>query len=134
MSFKPSGSCVVDEFFVNIRKHGVKRLHEFGMMQNMTTATLNGVLRAHTGCSSQWWKTWLIVFDADWYLLRTPLTVKEIAEKLHFTSANNFSTYYKRHRDLVPAHFRQKYRKVEIVHKYIALDPFSYLMRYISGG
>lgn len=102
----------VYEKFVQLLVKECPRLHkvnEFADLLNITPQNLNIICRKQTGKSASEIITNQLLLEAKRYILHTDNTINEIAETLSFTDASNFVKFFKKHENITPIQFRDKY-------------------------
>lgn len=102
----------VYERFVQLLVKECPRLHkvnEFADLLNITPQNLNIICRKQAGESASEIITNQLLLEAKRYILNTINTINEIADILSFTDASNFVKFFKKHENITPIHFRDKY-------------------------
>lgn len=102
----------VYERFVHLLVKECPRLHkvnEFADLLNITPQNLNTICRKQIGKSASEIITNQLLLEAKRYILHTDNTINEIAEILSFTDTSNFVKFFKKHENLTPIQFRDKY-------------------------
>jgi AraC-like DNA-binding protein len=100
------------EKFLSLLVKECPRLHkvnEFADLLFITPQNLNIICKKHTGKSASELITNQLILEAKRYILHTDNTISEIAEILSFTDASNFVKFFKKHENLTPILFRDKY-------------------------
>ena len=88
------------------------RLHkvrQFADLLNTTPQNLNATCRKNSGKSASEFITSQLTLEAKRYILHTDDTVNEIAYTLSFNDPSNFVKFFKKHENLTPVQFREKY-------------------------
>ena len=85
------------------------RVNEFAYLLNTTPQNLNAACRKHSGKSASDLITSQLLLEAKRYILHTENTINEIAFILSFTDPSNFVKFFKKHENLTPVQFREKY-------------------------
>lgn len=102
----------VYERFIQLLVKECPRLHkvnEFADLLNITPQNLNVICRKQAGKSASEIITNQLLLEAKRYILHTDNTINEIAEVLSFTDTSNFVKFFKKHENLTPIQFRDKY-------------------------
>ncbi len=110
---RPSGNDVIDNFASQIRARRNDYLRRYAESMNITLDELNRTVKTFTDYTAAAFKDHLVIADAQWILLHTMLSVKEVAFKLGFKSSSSFYGFFKRIKHLSPTEFRKAGRKVE---------------------
>ena len=100
------------EKFLMLLVRECPRLHkvnEFANLLNITPQNLNSICRKQTGKSASEIITNQLLLEAKRYILHTDNTINEIADILSFTDASNFVKFFKKHENITPIQFRDKY-------------------------
>jgi AraC-like DNA-binding protein len=50
----------------------------------------------------------MLLMEAVWLLQTTPLTVAQIADRLHFADTTTFARFFKRQKGCTPKEYRQR--------------------------
>ena len=100
------------EKFLSLLVKECPRLHkvnEFADLLFVTPQNLNTICKKHVGKSASELITNQLILEAKRYILHTDNTIHEIAEILSFSDASNFVKFFKKHENLTPVQFREKY-------------------------
>lgn len=95
-------------FFTSLLKH-VKTEHSVEFYANeayVTPKYLSTIVRQITGQPAQEWISRVTVFSAKRLLKTSDLTVAQIADELHFSSASAFIRFFKQHTGITPLAYR----------------------------
>jgi AraC-like DNA-binding protein len=88
------------------------RLHKvngFADLLNTTPQNLNAACRKHSGRSAGELINSQLLLEAKRYILHTENTINEVAFTLSFNDPSNFVKFFKKHENLTPVQFREKY-------------------------
>ena len=102
----------VYEKFQDLLVKECPRLHkvnDFAGLLNTTPQNLNTVCRKHSGKSASEHITFQLLLEAKRYILHTENTINEIAYTLSFNDPSNFVKFFRKHENLTPVQFREKY-------------------------
>jgi AraC-like DNA-binding protein len=108
----PNQPLPVYDRFIQLLVKECPRLHkvnEFADLLCITPQNLNAICRKQTGKSASEIITNQLLLEAKRYILHTDNTINEIAEILSFSDASNFVKFFKKHQNITPIHFRDKY-------------------------
>ena len=100
------------EKFQDLLVNECPRLHkvnDFASLLNTTPQNLNIVCRKHSGKSASELIISQLLLESKRYILHTENTINEIAFTLMFNDPSNFVKFFKRHENLTPGQFREKY-------------------------
>jgi len=85
------------------------KVNDFASLLNTTPQNLNIVCRKHSGKSASELIISQLLLESKRYILHTENTINEIAFTLMFNDPSNFVKFFKRHENLTPGQFREKY-------------------------
>lgn len=74
----------------------------------VTPKYLSAAVKNTTRRTSQEWINEALLVDARRYLKCTDLTIAQISEKLHFSTASSFVRFFRQHAGMTPLEFRRK--------------------------
>jgi len=100
------------EKFQNLLVKECPRLHkvnDFARLLNTTPQNLNAICRKHSGKSASEHVASQLLLEAKRYILHTENTINEIAYTLSFNDPSNFVKFFRKHENLTPVQFREKY-------------------------
>ena len=72
----------------------------------ITTTYLSRIVRQVSGRTVVEYIDQMLLMEATWLLKTTPLTVAQIADRLHFSETASFARFFKRHKGCTPKGFR----------------------------
>lgn len=116
--FIPSGNDVIDQFANQIRIRQVEPMNYYAKNLQLTVSALSKTVNTFTGMTASVFKSTIVLYDAQWYLLHTLLSVKEIAARMGYSQASSFNNFFKRAASISPTDYRKANRKVEKEVKY----------------
>lgn len=85
------------------------KVNDFAQLLNTTPQNLNSICRKRSGKTASEYIVTQLLLEAKRYILHTENTINEIAYTLSFSDASNFVKFFKRHENLTPVQFREKY-------------------------
>jgi AraC-like DNA-binding protein len=112
-----TGEETVDLFSAYIRQVHVRPICEYAGWMKLSTIELNALIRHATGMIAVEWLRKLVIQDARGVLLYTDKPLAEVAELLHFGSANAFTNYFTHYQKESPSNYRRTHRTIEKVYK-----------------
>lgn len=96
------------------RYHRQKRFLDFYAERlGVSSKHLSRTVKRHTGIASLDWIEHYTISDAKILLRTTNLSIKEIAERLNFSSQSFFGKYFKKYEGISPKDFRRRYRPAD---------------------
>ena len=96
------------------RYHRQKRFLDFYAERlGVFSKHLSRTVKRHTGIASLDWIEHYTISDAKILLRTTNLSIKEIAERLNFSSQSFFGKYFKKYEGISPKDFRRRYRPAD---------------------
>jgi AraC-like DNA-binding protein len=87
----------------------IHKVNDFAGLLNTTPQNINAICRKHSGKSASELITSQLLLEAKRYILHTENTISEIAFTLSFNDPSNFVKFFKKHENLTPVRFREKY-------------------------
>lgn len=88
----------------------LKTVSQYADLLNLSTYQLNAITKAVVGKTASDMITDQILLEAKRYLLATSNQVKDIAYNLGYEDVSYFIRFFKKHTDLSPEAFRQKFK------------------------
>ena len=85
------------------------KVNEFADLLHITPQNLNTICRKQAGKSASEIITIQLLLEAKRYILHTNNTINEIAEILFFSDPSNFIKFFRKHENVTPIQFRNKY-------------------------
>jgi AraC-like DNA-binding protein/quercetin dioxygenase-like cupin family protein len=85
------------------------KVNDFAGLLNTTPQNINAICRKHSGKTASELITSQLLLEAKRYILHTENTINEIAFNLSFNDPSNFVKFFKKHENLTPVQFREKY-------------------------
>jgi AraC-like DNA-binding protein len=85
------------------------KVNDFADLLHTTPQNLNAISRKHSGKSASEHITARLLLEAKRYILHTENTINEIAYTLSFNDPSNFVKFFRKHENLTPVQFREKY-------------------------
>jgi AraC family transcriptional regulator, transcriptional activator of pobA len=85
------------------------KVNDFAELLNTTPQNINAICRKHSGKSASGLVSSQLLLEAKRYILHTENTINEIAYTLSFNDPSNFVKFFKKHENLTPIQFREKY-------------------------
>lgn len=85
------------------------KVNQFADLLNTTPQNLNAACRKHSGKSASDLINTQLLLEAKRYILHTDNTINEIAFTISFSDPSNFVKFFKKHENLTPLQFREKY-------------------------
>ncbi|MET4140376.1 helix-turn-helix transcriptional regulator [Pedobacter sp. UYP1] len=111
-------SQIVKDFKKNLEKHYRQlaagevqllfRVQDYADAQNLHPNYLNNVVKSKTGKAVGTWISEKTIAEAKAMLQNSAISIKEVAYRLGFSEATNFSNYFKKHTDLSPVLYRKQ--------------------------
>ena len=96
------------------RYHRQKRFLDFYAERlGVSSKHLSRTVKRYTGIASVDWIEHYTISDAKILLRTTNLSIKEIAERLNFSSQSFFGKYFKKYEGISPKDFRRRYRPAD---------------------
>lgn len=96
------------------RYHRQKRFLDFYAERlGISSKHLSRTVKRYTGIASVDWIEHYTISDAKILLRTTNLSIKEIAERLNFSSQSFFGKYFKKYEGISPKDFRRRYRPAD---------------------
>lgn len=96
------------------RYHRQKRFLDFYAERlGISSKHLSRTVKRYTGIASVDWIEHYTISDAKILLRTTNLSIKEIAERLNFSSQSFFGKYFKKYEGISPKDFRRRYRTAD---------------------
>ena len=96
------------------RYHRQKRFLDFYAERlGVSSKHLSRTAKRYTGIASVDWIEHYTISDAKILLRTTNLSIKEIAERLNFSSQSFFGKYFKKYEGISPKDFRRRYRPAD---------------------
>ncbi|WP_280744572.1 MULTISPECIES: helix-turn-helix domain-containing protein [unclassified Parabacteroides] len=109
----PSGNDVIDNFGQQIRSRRNDYLSYYAQSMNLTLDELNKTVKSFTDYTAAEFKDYLVLYDAQWMLIHTMMSIKEVSVKLGFLNSSSFYSFFKRLKQMSPSKYRKTCRKVE---------------------
>ncbi|MDH6303597.1 YesN/AraC family two-component response regulator [Parabacteroides sp. PF5-5] len=110
---KPSGNEVIDNYGEQVRARRHDHLRYFAQSMGLTLDELNNTMKSFTDYTAASFKDYLVSYDAQWMLLHSMMSIKEIAKKLGFSNGSVFYSFFRRMKGISPTEYRKGHRKVE---------------------
>lgn len=108
----PATGCVVlDSLLELLAQNPSRSLETMAARLDLQAADLNGVIHAMSGLNGRDFLTRYQLARGQELLACTNLTIKEIAKRCAFNTANCFTTIFQRHYRLSPLQYRQRFRQ-----------------------
>ena len=85
------------------------KVNEFADLLHITPQNLNTICRKQAGKSASETIINQLLLEAKRYILHTDNTINEIAEILSFSDPSNFIKFFRKHENVTPIQFRNKY-------------------------
>lgn len=80
----------------------MQRVHEYATALNLTPNYLNLVLKSVTGKNASEHIAEVIILQTKYYLIHTNLSLKEVSDKMGFSSATYFTRFFKKQTGVKP--------------------------------
>lgn len=80
----------------------MQRVHEYASALNLTPNYLNLVLKSVTGKNASEHIAEVIIIQTKYYLIHTKLSLKEVSDKMGFSSATYFTRFFKKQTGMNP--------------------------------
>ena len=96
--------ALVEEYFE--QKRTVK---EYAFMMKVSAKHLSETVKSATTQSALHYIHERIIHEAEYLLVYTIMSIKEVAYALRFDDASHFSRFFKKHKQVTPLDFRTKY-------------------------
>lgn len=90
-----------------------RKVEDYAATLGCSPRTLNRAVLAATGTSAKHLVDQRVALEAKRLLAHTPLTVSEVAARLHFSEPTNFVKFFRREAGQLPLAFRASYAKPE---------------------
>lgn len=116
--FLPSGNSVIDQFATIVRTYKYETSSNYAIAIGINSRSLNTIINTYTGLNTLQFRNQLLIYDAEWYLIHTVLSIKEIAAKMGYKNANVFSNFFTRMIGLSPSRYRSAKRSLEVKKTY----------------
>ncbi|MBB5643878.1 helix-turn-helix domain-containing protein [Pedobacter cryoconitis] len=84
------------------------RVQDYADAQHLHPNYLNNVIKSKTGKAVGAWISEKTIAEAKAMLQNSAISIKEVAYRLGFSEATNFSNYFKKHTDLSPVLYRKQ--------------------------
>jgi AraC family transcriptional activator of pobA len=106
------GRLLVDRFLNMLAGKEIKRLsvHEYAGQLAVSSKYLTMMCKKYTEKTPSQWIDQYLTEDIRYYLTETDLSMKEICNKLEFSTISFFGSYVKRHLGCSPKNYRYKER------------------------
>ena len=84
------------------------QVQDYAAEQGLHPNYLSNVIKAKTGKSVNGWISEKMISEAQGLMRNTSLTAKQVSQRLGFSEATHFSSYFKKHTGLTPGAFRKQ--------------------------
>lgn len=101
---------ITDGFLALLNEYGYleRNVAFYANHLHLTPQHLSALLKKRTGKSVKSWIGYAVINKAKEYLNTTPLSIKEISDKLEFADASLFCRYFKRYIGQTPNEYRNR--------------------------
>ncbi len=100
---------IFNRFFMSVYRNCLKERSVlfYADEQHLSPNYLSSVVKAKSGRTAIQWIETITMIHAQHYLGSTQLSIKEVAEKMHFPDQSTFGRYFKKHSGVSPSEYRK---------------------------
>ena len=100
---------IFNAFLMSVHRHCDKERSVlfYADKQHLSPNYLSSVVKAKSGRTAIQWIETITMIHAQHYLGSTQLSIKEVAEKMHFPDQSTFGRYFKKHSGVSPSEYRK---------------------------
>lgn len=104
------GDAILNTFLVSVYEHCHRHrtVQYYADEQHLSPYYFSSIIRERSGKSALQWIANVTMIFARQYLSCTAMSIKEIADCLHFPDLSAFGRYFKRHEGCAPSEFRER--------------------------